>query len=194
MLYQWRGQGRYRRVLRRGRDLLQIVEPASLLGIRIRDEQRGEELAEHRAFLPPPLKNQRGQGLSTRYVCRVLMAPPLCVSAIKNKVTDTLRIACRILDSDGAAPARRQEWKTIKPSRVDDAGEIGRFVIADLGPAVGKDLIDQMNAWHSRDKTQLDVDDYSRTIRGMHVYDSIVVFDKDRVGKPEHQKTGQRSF
>jgi cephalosporin hydroxylase len=52
-----------------------------------------------------------------------------------------------------------------------------------------KDLIDQMNAWHSRDES-LEVDKYTRTIKGMHVYDSIIVFDKGEVTKPKHKRRG----
>jgi 23S rRNA U2552 (ribose-2'-O)-methylase RlmE/FtsJ len=58
-----------------------------------------------------------------------------------------------------------------------------------------KDLIDQQNAWHSRDPRTLVVDDYSRSIRGMHVYDSIIVFDKEKdIPPPTHEKTGTPSF
>lgn len=53
-----------------------------------------------------------------------------------------------------------------------------------------KNLIDQMNAYHSHDKDEFEVDDYSRTITGMHVYDSIIVFDKGTVVPPSHEKTG----
>jgi hypothetical protein len=52
-----------------------------------------------------------------------------------------------------------------------------------------KDLIDQMNAWHSREES-LEVDKYTRTIKGMHVYDSIIVFDKGDVTKPKHKRRG----
>lgn len=57
-----------------------------------------------------------------------------------------------------------------------------------------KDLIDQQHAWHSQDRSRLEVDDYTRTIRGMHVYDSIIVFDKDVVPRPDHLSTGTRSW
>jgi hypothetical protein len=57
-----------------------------------------------------------------------------------------------------------------------------------------KDLIDQQHAWHSKDTETLQVDDYTRSIRGMHVYDSIIVFDKGQVPKPTHERTGTRSF
>jgi cephalosporin hydroxylase len=57
-----------------------------------------------------------------------------------------------------------------------------------------KDLIDQQHAWHSREKDKFAVDDYTRTIRGMHVYDSIIVFDKAPVSRPTHRRTGTPSF
>ena len=57
-----------------------------------------------------------------------------------------------------------------------------------------KHLIDQQNAWHSRDKARFAPDEYTQTIRGMHVYDSVIVFDKANVPRPTHEKTGTRSF
>jgi cephalosporin hydroxylase len=57
-----------------------------------------------------------------------------------------------------------------------------------------KDLVDQLNAWHSQDPSTLDVDDYTRSIRGMHIYDSIIVFDKGTVVRPTHERTGTRSW
>jgi 23S rRNA U2552 (ribose-2'-O)-methylase RlmE/FtsJ len=56
-----------------------------------------------------------------------------------------------------------------------------------------KNLIDQQHAWHGREDESLVVDDYTRTIRGMHVYDSIIVFDKAKVTKPRSRKTGTPS-
>jgi Methyltransferase domain len=57
-----------------------------------------------------------------------------------------------------------------------------------------KNLIDQQHAWHSRDLESFKVDDYTRSIRGMHIYDSVIVFDKEHVSKPMHEKTGKPSF
>jgi hypothetical protein len=37
------------------------------------------------------------------------------------------------------------------------------------------------------------VDQYTETIRGMHVYDSIIVFDKALVERPVHLRTGTKS-
>ncbi|WP_375476866.1 class I SAM-dependent methyltransferase [uncultured Jatrophihabitans sp.] len=57
-----------------------------------------------------------------------------------------------------------------------------------------KNLIDQQHAWHSRERDRFDVDGYTKTIRGMHVYDSIIVFDKGALSRPTHRKTGTRSY
>ncbi|MGH3508871.1 MAG: class I SAM-dependent methyltransferase [Nocardioidaceae bacterium] len=55
-----------------------------------------------------------------------------------------------------------------------------------------KELSDQLNAWHSREPN-FTVDEFTRTTRSMHFYDSIIVFEKGRVGKPTHQRTGVRT-
>jgi hypothetical protein len=56
-----------------------------------------------------------------------------------------------------------------------------------------KNLIDQEHAWHSHDKESFVADKYTRSIRGMHIYDSVIVFDKAAVGKPYAAKTGTPS-
>jgi cephalosporin hydroxylase len=57
-----------------------------------------------------------------------------------------------------------------------------------------KNLIDQQHAWHSRDPESLEIDDYTRTIAGMHVYSGIIVFDKADVRRPTNKKVGTPSF
>jgi cephalosporin hydroxylase len=57
----------------------------------------------------------------------------------------------------------------------------------------GKKLIDQQHAWHARDEDEFQVDEYTRTIAGMHVYDSIIVFDKATVTQPGAERTGTPS-
>ncbi|MGA8211456.1 MAG: class I SAM-dependent methyltransferase [Nocardioidaceae bacterium] len=52
-----------------------------------------------------------------------------------------------------------------------------------------KDLTDQLNAWHSREPG-FAVDEITRTVRSMHWYDSIIVFEKGVVTKPRAEKTG----
>jgi hypothetical protein len=56
-----------------------------------------------------------------------------------------------------------------------------------------KGLTDQLNAWHSREEG-FDVDEFTRTTRSMHFYDSIVVFERGTVVEPHAEKTGKRSF
>jgi cephalosporin hydroxylase len=56
-----------------------------------------------------------------------------------------------------------------------------------------KGLTDQLNAWHSREDG-FEVDEFTRTTKSMHFYDSIVVFEKGAVAKPTAEKTGQRQF
>lgn len=51
-----------------------------------------------------------------------------------------------------------------------------------------KDLSDQLNAWHSK---ELEVDEFTRTTKSMHFYDSIVVFERGTVEKPYHRMTGR---
>jgi hypothetical protein len=59
---------------------------------------------------------------------------------------------------------------------------------------VAKRLVDQLNAWHSRDTASLAVDDFTRSTRSIHFYDSVVVFEKERVDQPWHRQVGQRAF
>jgi hypothetical protein len=59
-----------------------------------------------------------------------------------------------------------------------------------------KTIVDKMHAWHHRrqwwprPRRRLEVDAYTRQIKGMHVYDSIIAFDVDRVSEPTHERIG----
>ncbi len=62
-----------------------------------------------------------------------------------------------------------------------------------------KDLIDRQHAWHMSDPElardgKLEPDEYTRSIRGMHIYDSVIVFDRARVERPWTMRTGSPSF
>jgi cephalosporin hydroxylase len=57
-----------------------------------------------------------------------------------------------------------------------------------------KDIIDDINAYHSRDKESFQVNKNTKSISGMHVYDSIIVFDKATVKEPSHKKTGHKTI
>ena len=57
-----------------------------------------------------------------------------------------------------------------------------------------KDMIDRMHAWQSQDPA-LVPDVWTSTLAGMHVYDSIIVFDKQARARPgEPPCTGTASF
>jgi len=56
-----------------------------------------------------------------------------------------------------------------------------------------KGLTDQLNAWHSTDEGFV-VDEFTRTTRSMHFYDSIIVFERGDVERPHTEKTGTFSF
>lgn len=56
-----------------------------------------------------------------------------------------------------------------------------------------KGLIDRLHAWHS-ESGELKADYYTRHIKAMHVYGSVMVFDKAEVVEPVHQRTGRQSF
>ena len=53
-----------------------------------------------------------------------------------------------------------------------------------------KSLIDQLNAWHSKEGN-FKVDEFTRNAYGMHFYDSIVVIEKESVVAPEHRRSGE---
>lgn len=53
-----------------------------------------------------------------------------------------------------------------------------------------KTLYDQLNAWHSRGTPGLEVDQFTLTTRSMHLYDSIIAFEKDVIEPPQHEITG----
>lgn len=56
-----------------------------------------------------------------------------------------------------------------------------------------KNLVDQLNAWHSMEP-EFAVDEFTRTTRSVHFYDSIIVFEKVDVPKPHWEKTGHRTL
>lgn len=57
-----------------------------------------------------------------------------------------------------------------------------------------KNKIDDINAWHTEDPKQHKINDYSRTIKAMHIFDSMVVFEKSKIGPPEKRKTGNKTM
>ncbi len=57
-----------------------------------------------------------------------------------------------------------------------------------------KRLIDQLNAWHTEDPEQLEVDDFTLSAHSMHFYDSILVIEKRPMQMPVRKKMGKPSF
>ena len=57
-----------------------------------------------------------------------------------------------------------------------------------------KNLIDAQNESHAREGDALRVDALTRSIRAMHIYDSVVVFEKGVVDRPHDEITGKQSF
>jgi len=57
-----------------------------------------------------------------------------------------------------------------------------------------KKLIDQLNAWHSKNQQELDVNEFTLTAKSMHFYDSIVVVEKGETKKPEALITGNKTI
>ena len=56
-----------------------------------------------------------------------------------------------------------------------------------------KPLVDQLNAFHSQ-QPDLKVDDFTKTTRSMHSYDSILVFEKDQITRPRVKRSGVRDW
>lgn len=56
-----------------------------------------------------------------------------------------------------------------------------------------KARIDQLNAWHSR-SPEFQVNDFTRSTRSIHFYDSVVVFERGSRTQPERRITGHAAF
>jgi len=57
-----------------------------------------------------------------------------------------------------------------------------------------KRLVDELNAWHSRDPQSFSPGPFTRGTRSMHFYDSIVVIEKGAHPQPGEFTCGQPSF
>lgn len=57
-----------------------------------------------------------------------------------------------------------------------------------------KRLVDELNAWHSRDPNSLAPSPFTRMTRSLHFYDSVVVLERGNHPKPEERQTGTPSF
>jgi len=57
-----------------------------------------------------------------------------------------------------------------------------------------KRLIDQLNAWHTLDPEQFEVDDFTLTTYGMHFYGSVLVIEKRPMQAPREGLSGNMSL
>ena len=57
-----------------------------------------------------------------------------------------------------------------------------------------KGFIDAIHAWHTREPERLNVTEFTRTVRSVHFYDSVVVVEKGAASAPVHKRVGQASF
>jgi len=56
-----------------------------------------------------------------------------------------------------------------------------------------KRLIDQLNAWHAQQDSELSVDAFTRAAYSMHYYDSVLVIEKQPMQQPRKVYTGEPS-
>jgi hypothetical protein len=57
-----------------------------------------------------------------------------------------------------------------------------------------KALIDQLNAWHSREPERLQVNDFTRSAWSLHYYDSVLVIEKRPMRPPQSSRRGTPTF
>jgi hypothetical protein len=57
-----------------------------------------------------------------------------------------------------------------------------------------KRLVDELNAWHSRDPHSFGPGPFTRATRSMHFYDSVVVIEKGEHPQPQERHSGTPSF
>ncbi len=57
-----------------------------------------------------------------------------------------------------------------------------------------KQLVDQLNAWYSRDANSFQPNAFTQQTRSIHFYDSIVVFEKGAHPRPQPVQSGKPSF
>jgi hypothetical protein len=59
---------------------------------------------------------------------------------------------------------------------------------------VAKQLIDQLHAWHSRDRNSFLPDAFTGSAHSMHFYDSMLVIEKRDMAPPQYLYCGSQSF
>jgi hypothetical protein len=57
-----------------------------------------------------------------------------------------------------------------------------------------KNFIDSINAWHSKQPRKLSVSEFTRSVRSLHYYDSVLVIEKGLVEQPYYLRSGERTI
>src|SRR5205814_8584550 len=112
----------------RGRDALQLVEPAMLLGRATGNELGGKELTEGRVLLAPAELGELVHRLGFFALPRIGATPQAAtgVSTMDDEVTHALRVANCVRHCDRRALGDAEQRETIDPGGLDH-----RFEVAD---------------------------------------------------------------
>ena len=89
--------------------------------------------------------------------------------------------------SDGGVYLAEDLHTSYFPEYGGGHGKPGTFIV------YGKRLIDQLNAWHSREAS-LTVDGFTRSAFGLHFYDSVLVIERRTIVPPSHHMRGKPAF
>ena len=57
-----------------------------------------------------------------------------------------------------------------------------------------KNFVDALHAWHTRQPQRFNTTDFTRSVRSVHYYDSVVVIEKRPTVAPTHRRVGEASF
>ena len=110
---------------RRGRDPLQLVEPALLLLGRGRDEHRGEHAAERRVRTRPADLDHLVERVLDLGLLRRLVPGRVGVAVVEQQPGDPLGVLRRVPDGDRSALGHGHEREPRVPGVLDDRLEVG---------------------------------------------------------------------
>ena len=57
-----------------------------------------------------------------------------------------------------------------------------------------KNFIDSINAWHSREPKKFSPNAFTKSVRSLHYYDSVLVIEKQPMAPPTHERKGSALF
>lgn len=133
---------------------------------------------------------------------KILIGDQADKSFLRRLVADLPRIDIPIDDGGHTMKQQKNTFEVMFPHIADD----GVYVCEDLHTSYwreygggyrrrgsfierSKGLIDSLNAWHSR-SGRLAVSDLTKSMHGLHFYDSMLVIEKRRMEPPSEVRTG----